>query len=663
MCPKPECAQFTCRMKKVVSLIIVMCFSVVAYGQSIKQLLKQGIEANAKKDYSSAAQIYTQLILLDSSKVEYQLLVADASRLNYDNTTALHWYQKIYKHDNGRTYKEVPFHIATLLKNIGKYKEAKKYFDKYYKKNRNSKDKEKQRLALKAKQEVEACDYAQILIKNPVDVKVVHLDSMVNSRVSEYAPFEYDSTLYFSSLRDKSKTDANDIGFNKLYTAHKSPKKQNKFLKAQELDSLFNKNGIHNANTSFNADFTKIFVSRCSALNASQYRCEIYVSDFKDGHWTDLKKLPAPINVAGYTNTQPCLSQLNEKEVLFFASDRVGGEGAMDIWYAIMNTDGSFENPVNLGKKVNTIEDEITPWFVKENNTLYFSSTWHKGLGNFDIFKSTYNKTEFLEAENIGYPINSSYNDIYYSINSKKDRAYISSNRLGSYFEDKPNCCNDIYSFPITPLTEPPKPVDTTALLINQMKVLVPLTLYFHNDEPEPKTKVIVTKKNYKKTYDDYVALKRKYVSEYTNGLKDDNYLLATNKIENFFEDSVDAGMQDLDKFAQLLEQVLLRGEKVKITMKGYCSPLASTDYNVNLAKRRISSLRNYFMEYKEGIFVKYVDNTNEAEGRIEFFNEDIGELPVSKVSDDVKDVKNSVYSPYAAAERKIQIIAISYLK
>lgn len=640
-----------------------MCFSVFAYGQSIKQLLKQGIEANAKKDYSSAAQIYTQLILLDSSKVEYQLLVADASRLNYDNTSALHWYQKIYKHDNGRTYKEVPFHIATLLKNIGKYKEAKKYFDKYYKKNRNSKDKEKQRLALKAKQEVEACDYAQILIKNPVDVKVVHLDSMVNSRVSEYAPFEYDSTLYFSSLRDKSKTDANDIGFNKLYTAHKSPKKQNKFLKAQELDSLFNKNGIHNANTSFNADFTKIFVSRCGALNASQYRCEIYVSDFKDGHWTELKKLPAPINLAGYTNTQPCLSQLNEKDALFFASDRVGGEGAMDIWYAIMNADGSFENPVNLGKKVNTVEDEITPWFVKENNTLYFSSTWHKGLGNFDIFKSTYNKTEFLEAENIGYPINSSYNDIYYSINSKKDRAYISSNRLGSYFEDKPNCCNDIYSFPITPLTEPPKPVDTTALLINQMKVLVPLTLYFHNDEPEPKTKVIVTKKNYKKTYDDYVALKRKYVSEYTNGLKDDNYLLATNKIENFFEDSVDAGMQDLDKFAQLLEQVLLRGEKVKITMKGYCSPLASTDYNVNLAKRRISSLRNYFMEYKEGIFVKYVDNTNEAEGRIEFFNEDIGELPVSKVSDDVKDVKNSVYSPYAAAERKIQIIAISYLK
>lgn len=646
--------------------------------QSIKQLLKQGSDAMSIKDYSSATQIYNQIILIDSSNVTYQLLFADASRLNYDNATALHWYEKIFKQDNGKTYTEVSFYIATQLKNTGKYKDAKKYFDKYYKKQKNSKDKTKKQLALKAKQEFEACDIAQILVKNPVDVKILHLDSMVNSKVSEYAPFEYDSLLYFSSLRDKSKSDANGVGFNKLYTAHKSSTKENKFLKAQELDSLFNKNGIHNANTSFNADFTKIFVSRCGAINASQYKCEIYVSNFKEAHWTDLQKLPTPINVEGSNTTQPCFSELNGKDVLFFASDRGAGEGAMDIWYAYMNKDESFETPVNAGKKVNTIEDEITPWYVKENNTLFFSSTWHKGLGNFDIFKSEYkNNTstssattsvgsvqrEFTDAQNLGYPINSSYNDIYYSINSKKDKAYISSNRLGSYFEDKPSCCNDIYSFPITPLTEPPKPIDTTALIINQMKVLCPLTLYFHNDEPEPKTKVIVTKKNYKKTYEDYTVLKQKYFAEYTKGLEGDAKNLAQNRVENFFEDSVDAGMQDLEKFAQLLEQVLARGEKVKITMKGYCSPLASTDYNVNLAKRRISSLQNYFLEYNNGEFVKYVNNTNPAEGSIEFTNEDIGELPISKVSDDVKDVRNSVYSPYAAMERKIQIIAVSYLK
>lgn len=647
------------------TLFVIFCLLMSSglFSQSIKSFLKQGSEAISKKDYSSAAQIYNQVILIDSSNIEYQLLFADASRLNYDGDVALHWYQKIFKKDNGKTYKEVPFYIAMQLKTNGKYKDAKKYFDKYYKKQRNSKDKEKARLAAKAKQEFEACDIAQVIIKSPLDVKVVHLDSAVNSKVSEYAPFEYDSLLYFSSLRDKSKQDAAGVGFNKLYTSKKSASKPNKFLKAKELDSLFNKSNIHNANTSFNSDFTKVFVSRCGALNATQYRCEIYVSDFKNGHWTELQKLPSPINVSGSNTTQPCLSEINDKPVLFFASDRLAGEGAMDIWYAYMNADGTFETPINAGKKINTIEDDITPWFVKENKTLYFSSTWHKGLGNFDIFTSEFKDNAFTDAQNIGYPINSSYNDIYYSVNSKKDKAYISSNRLGSYFEDKPNCCNDIYSFPITPLTEPPKPIDTTALLINQMKVLVPLTLYFHNDEPEPKTKVIVTKKNYKKTYEDYTVLKSKYFSEYAKGLEGDQKDFAINRIENFFEDSVDAGMQDLDKFALLLDQVLLRGEKVKITMKGYCSPLASTDYNVNLAKRRISSLRNYFMEYGNGKFVKYVDNNNDAEGRIEFFNEDIGELPVSSVSDDVKDVRNSVYSPFAASERKIQIIAISYLK
>jgi hypothetical protein len=650
--------------QKLYPVILLCCLCAGTLGaQSIKKLLKQGEDAMKVKDYSSAAQIYNQVILLDSSRIEYQVLFADASRLNYDEGTALHWYQKIYKKDNGKVYKEVPFYMATHLKTAGRYKEAKKLFDKYYKKQRNSKDAAKKKLAAKAKQEYESCDIAQILIKNPVSVKVYHLDSMVNSRVSEYAPFEYDSTLYFSSLRDQTQKDKNEIGYNKLYTAHKSPVKPNRWQKAQELDSLFNKHGIHNANTAFNSDFTKILVSRCGAVNASQYTCEIYGSDFTDGHWSELKKLPSSINVPGSNTTQPCLSELNGKPVLFFSSNRSPGEGGMDVWYAYMNTDGSFETPVNAGNKINTVEDDITPWFVKENNTLYFSSTWHKGLGNFDIFQSPYKDNAFAEPQNAGYPINSSNNDIYYSISSKKDRAYISSNRIGSYFEDKPNCCNDIYTFTITPLTEPVKPVDTTELIINQMKVLVPLTLYFHNDEPEPKTKVITTKKNYKKTYEDYIALKPRYLTEYPKGLEGDAKDYASNRVDNFFEDSVDAGMQDLDRFAILLGQVLERGEKVKITMKGYCSPLASTDYNVNLAKRRISSLRNYFMEYENGRFVKYVDNTNEKEGRIEFFNEDIGELPVSKVSDDVKDVRNSVYSPYAAAERKIQIIAISYLK
>ena len=137
----------------------------------------------------------------------------------------------------------------------------------------------------------------------------------------------------------------------------------------------------------------------------------------------------------------------------------------------------------------------------------------------------------------------------------------------------------------------------------------------------------------------------------------------AANRVSNFFEDSVDAGMHDLEKFALLLEDVLKRNEKVKITMKGFCSPLASTDYNINLAKRRVSSLKNYFLEYKGGMFAAFVNNPVLTEGKIEFFEEDIGELMMSKISDDEKDTQNSVYSPGAARERKIQILAVSTIK
>ncbi|MBI3520747.1 MAG: hypothetical protein HY062_15520 [Bacteroidetes bacterium] len=80
--------------------------------------------------------------------------------------------------------------------------------------------------------------------------------------------------------------------------------------------------------------------------------------------------------------------------------------------------------------------------------------------------------------------------------------------------------------------------------------MLVPLTLYFHNDEPEPKTKVIVTKKNYKKTYEDYTILKPKYLAEYPKGLEGEAKNYALNRVENFFEDSVDAGMQDYSVYS-----------------------------------------------------------------------------------------------------------------
>ncbi len=640
---------------KIVLFCLVTFYS---KGQSSRLLQNQADAAILNKDWFTAAQNYNYLFYRDSSDINLQFNYAEASRLNFDIDLALRLYNKVALLDNGKKYPLSFYWIGQLLKNKGQYKEAKKWFTKCSKIKTKSQKNNLEYYKTKSLIEIEACDLAQILIKNPVKSNLQHLDSTINSKVSEYAAFEKDSTLYFSSLKNSNKKDDNDVNFNKIY---KSDLKNLKWQKVTALDTTINATYLHNANTCFSKDYKQMIVSRCKSKNASEYTCELYLSNFINNKWQKLERLPELINQNGANTTQPNFGEIDGKDVLFFSSNRAGGEGNLDIWYSIKNSDGTFSQPINAGKKINTPDDEITPWYVNENNTLFFSSAYHKGLGGFDIFKSEFKNNEFSSPENVGYPINSSYNDIYYSVNKTRNRAYLSSNRVGSFFENKLNCCNDIYRFNIEPLNIPPKPIDTVELARGQMKLLVPLTLYFHNDEPDPKTKNSVTTKNYETTYSDYKLLLPLYTNEFTKGLSGDLKDNATNKIENFFSDSVDAGMEDLRKFSDLLQKVLLKGETVKITMKGYCSPLASTDYNINLAKRRISSLKNYFTETKNGFFVRYINNTNPNEGKIIFEDVDIGELPASKVSDDLKDKRNSVYNPIAASERKIQIIAVSF--
>ena len=151
------------------------------------------------------------------------------------------------------------------------------------------------------------------------------------------------------------------------------------------------------------------------------------------------------------------------------------------------------------------------------------------------------------------------------------------------------------------------------------------------------------------------------YLNQFSTNLNGSAKQNALNLINNFFQDSVDSGMEDLKRFSDLLEAVLKNGETVKITLKGYCSPLARTDYNINLAKRRISSLKNFFSETKNGFFKEYIQIGIGIGGKIIFEDLDVGELTASKASDDFKDKRNAVYSPSASSERKIQIIAVSF--
>lgn len=252
---------------------------------------------------------------------------------------------------------------------------------------------------------------------------------------------------------------------------------------------------------------------------------------------------------------------------------------------------------MNLGSNINTQGNEITPFYDFKTTTLYFSSDWHPGLGGYDVFSSKGGLNQWGSVINVGYPINSPANDLYFNvIEDDADAGYFTSNRQGSYFINGETCCNDIYYYE---WKEKPKQIaliDTLFIenhdISLKIKDLLPLTLYFHNDEPDPATTKTTTTKNYKTTLADYFALKEIYRQEYSQGLEGNEKIKAQQDIEVFFNDYIKKGFTDLELFAEWLKKDLDKGNNVKITIRGYTSPLPTAEYNMKLASRRISSLK-----------------------------------------------------------------------
>jgi hypothetical protein len=142
--------------------------------------------------------------------------------------------------------------------------------------------------------------------------------------------------------------------------------------------------------------------------------------------------------------THPQVVIIEGKEVLYFASDREGGVGGMDIWYSSRNlTDGGtdFTIPKNLGQNVNTPGEEVSPHYNYPNKTLFFSSNGKVSTGGYDVYKSVGEKMEWAEAVNIGFPLNSSADDLFFVVSESHGGGYLISNRLSG--KEKQSTIND----------------------------------------------------------------------------------------------------------------------------------------------------------------------------------------------------------------------------
>ncbi len=187
----------------------------------------------------------------------------------------------------------------------------------------------------------------------------------------------------------------------------------------------------------------------------------------------------------------------------------------------------------------------------------------------------------------------------------------------------------------------------------NSLDDFLPLTLYFDNDYPDPRSGKTKTDRNYIETNEAYYAKKDEFVNKFTEGLSQNERFIVGRQYRQFFDVEVKRARYDLEEFTEALLDLLENGGSYTIILKGYASPLASARYNDILSTRRIDCVLNYFEAYKEGKLVKYLNN-----GRLIVKERPFGErtADTKKVSDKLEDRKGSVYSVVASIERRVEI-------
>jgi len=610
-------------------------------------------EQYKKGDYIYALQYYEKALAIDSQTVDILWNYAETLRAYKDYRKAAYYYRKVYNKEEAVLFPASLLQYALMQKQNGNYDAAIELFKLAKKKYAKNK---KAYLYLKAKRELESCLWAKAASKDSTEYQITQLPKTVNTPNSEFGHAIYDGKLFFSSLRGDS-VHANEEVYSTEYKTrlYTSDYANQAYAKGVLLSDLL-ADKLNSGNGSFSADGQRFYFSLC-AESGYNYTCKIMVAQYANGHWKSIDTLGEIINAPGANTSMPSIGLMDGQEVLFFSSDRNGGEGGMDLYYSFIRNGNQFGKVMPV-KTANSPDPELSPFWDAANKRLYFSSSWHDGFGGYDVFYVPFTAQKFDQPVNAGLPFNSPANDTYYFTHG--DTSYVSSNRLGVFYSKNPTCCSDIFSLQKPIIIQPPTPRETLADLNKRL----PVTLYFHNDVPDPKSTDTVTKVNYIDSYNAYTALIPTYKKEYSAGLSADKNLDAQEDIESFFTEYVDQGVKDLVLFRDLMYEELQKGTSLILTVKGFASPLAKTNYNVNLTKRRIGSLVNYLSAYDNGIFKPFLDGTAPNGARIEVREVPFGEYTANKlISDNPNDQKNSIYSRAASLERKIEIQSISLLE
>jgi tetratricopeptide (TPR) repeat protein len=639
-------------------------------GQTKKRILAYQAKINvAQEDYAEASLYYDSLYCRDSSNLQ---LLADYTQnlfLEKNLKKGVKIAERLIQIDKRKKFYPYSYlQLGLIYKQLGKYDEAKRLFSEI-----QTKDKKKQLtyIYLKASREVESCEWALNQVKDSSKVIVEKIKN-INTKDSEFGHTMIDSTLIISSLNSSIDTSLSafpkEYYTNKLYTLNLKKKKE--FVEIKALNSTTN----HTSNGTFSHTNKKFYYSSCSNQGDNK-RCRIMSSTYAKRKWKFEDTLAGEINLPNFSYTMPAIAYVDGTEYLVFCSDK-DSKGGLDIFYGEIENNQVFNvKPID---EINSIENDIAPYFDIKTNKLYFASSWFNGYGGYDIFSIPFPLQANETPQNIGLPYNSSTNDTY--IFKDTLSYYITSNR--DHEGENQTCCSDIFKMVPIPLHKKENSIvpiltridsvkikneeirtKTSKINLTKLEQLIPVVLYYHNDIPHPNSLDTTATLNYIQTYQAYKQLLPLYQQQYSKGLIGEKKVESIKEITSFFNTELKNGINQLDSFLLLLEQELKNGTSLELIFKGYASPLAQSKYNEYLSKRRISAVRNYIAYYKNGILLKYLLAEEGSKPQLTFKEEPFGEFKAeSNVSDNPADQRNSIYSKKAALERKVEIIGFRVL-
>ncbi|MGI8893608.1 MAG: OmpA family protein [Bacteroidia bacterium] len=311
------------------------------------------------------------------------------------------------------------YNLARAELMTGEYKLAKVHLEKYL----GSKIPESTRS--RAQKYLEVAAFGDSLVSNPVPFNPINLGDSVNTQFHEYFPtltLDEQTLIFTRRLPRSSQTQGMNQEEEDFYV---SGKNKDKWEFAQSLGPPINTNGNEGAQA-ISPDGKYLYYTACNRPDGLG-SCDLYVAERRGNAWGTPRNMGPKVN-SGAWDSQPSISF--DGNTIYFASSRPGGQGRIDIWKTTKDKNGVWQQAENLGPEINTPEQDITPFIHSDDQTLYFASEGHLGLGGLDIFYSRKNTDGSRSTPvNIGYPINSHKDENSMIINAAGNTAFFASER------------------------------------------------------------------------------------------------------------------------------------------------------------------------------------------------------------------------------------------